>query len=68
MQNEHMAAYNEAKTELDKLVHAVGAIVTMSAQGQDPDEVQTGGCGGDCAGCAGATNVNSPEIEKWQGK
>jgi hypothetical protein len=53
MQNEHMAAYNEAKTELDKLVHAVGAIVTMSAQGQDPDEVQTGGCGGDCAGCAG---------------
>ena len=53
MQNEHMAAYNEAKTELDKQVHAVGAIVTMSAQGQDPDEVQTGGCGGDCAGCAG---------------
>ena len=53
MANEHMAAYNEAKTELDKLVNDIGTIITMSAQGQDPDEVQTGGCGGNCAGCRG---------------
>ena len=53
MANEHMAAYNEAKTELDKLVNDIGTIITMSAQGQDPDEVQTGGCGGNCAGCSG---------------
>ena len=53
MANEHMAAYNEAKTELDKLVNDIGTIITMSAQGQDPDAVQTGGCGGNCAGCSG---------------
>lgn len=53
MANEHMAAYNEAKTELDKLVNDIGTIITMSAQGQDPDEVQTGSCGGNCAGCSG---------------
>ena len=53
MANEHMAAYNEAKTELDKLVNDIGTIITMSAQGQDPDEVQTGGGGGNCAGCSG---------------
>lgn len=55
MANEHMAAYNEAKTELDKLVNDIGTIITMSAQGQDPDEVQTGGCGGNCAAAAAAT-------------
>ncbi len=53
MANEHMAAYNEAKTELDKLVNDIGTIITMAAQGQDPDEVHTGGCGGNCAGCSG---------------
>lgn len=53
MANEHMAAYNEAKTELDKLVQSIGTIVTMAAQGQDPEDVQTGGCGGNCAGCSG---------------
>lgn len=53
MANEHMAAYNEAKTELDKLVQGIGTIVAMAAQGQDPEEVQLGGCSGNCAGCAG---------------
>ena len=37
MTNEHMAAYNDAKTELDKLVNQIATIVTMSAQGEDPE-------------------------------
>ncbi len=53
MANEHMAAYNEAKTALDKLINDIGTILTMSAQGMNPDEVETGGCGGNCAGCSG---------------
>ncbi len=53
MANPHMAAYNDAKTALDKLINDIGTILTMSAQGMDPDTVETGGCSGNCAGCAG---------------
>lgn len=52
MANDNMAAYQAAKTELDKLVNRIGAIITLSAQGQDPDE-EPQGCGGNCSGCAG---------------
>lgn len=52
MANEHMAAYQEAKQELDRLVNSVVAVITMSAQGQDPDEIEEG-CGGNCGGCSG---------------
>ena len=53
MMNEHMAAYNDAKTELDKLVNQIATIVTMSAQGEDPESISAEGCGGNCAGCSG---------------
>ena len=53
MMNEHMAAYNDAKTELDKLVNQIATIVTMSAQGEDPETISAEGCGGNCAGCSG---------------
>ena len=53
MANEHMAAYNEAKTELDKLINRIATIVTMSAQGEDPEDVPAEGCGGNCSGCSG---------------
>lgn len=53
MANVHMAAYQEAKSELDKLVNGIVTIVTMSAQGQNPDDIQESACGGNCAGCAG---------------
>ena len=53
MSNPNMQAYHMAKTELDKLVNQIGTIVTMSAQGQDPDAISTESCGGNCSGCSG---------------
>ena len=53
MNNEHMAAYNDAKTELDKLINQIATIVTMASQGEDPETASAGGCGGNCAGCSG---------------
>ena len=54
MANEHMQAYQAAKQELDALVNGVATIVTLSAQGQDPDSIdEAPSCSGDCSGCAG---------------
>ncbi len=54
MENQHMAAYNQARTELDKLMRQILNILTMSAQGADPDTVEAGdGCTGDCGSCGG---------------
>lgn len=54
MANEHMQAYQAAKQELDAVVSGVATIVTLSAQGQDPDSIdETPSCGGNCSGCAG---------------
>ena len=54
MANEHMQAYQAAKQELDQLINNVTTIIALSAQGQDPDEIEeSAGCGGDCSGCAG---------------
>ena len=53
MQNEHMIAYNEAKSELDKIVGRVAAIITNSANGEDPETTDVHqGCSGDCSGCS----------------
>lgn len=54
MENEHMKAYQVAKSELDKLVHQVMTIVQMSAQGEDPDSIDTEPhCSGNCSSCGG---------------
>ena len=53
MQNPNMAAYNAAKTELDRLTGAINSILALAAQGQEPDSYEEGGCSGNCAGCAG---------------
>ena len=55
MQNPHMAAYNAAKNELDALVQRVTNIITMSADGEDPDSCDCDSCGctGSCASCGG---------------
>ncbi len=53
MANESMAAYNEAKTELDKILNGVGAIINMAAQGLNPDEYDEHQCGGNCSSCGG---------------
>ncbi len=53
MANESMAAYNEAKGEMDKLTNAVGAILNMAAQGLNPDDYDEHSCSGNCSSCGG---------------
>lgn len=54
MANERMVQYNDAKTALDELVGGIARIITMSAQGADPDEIEEQhDCGGNCGSCGG---------------
>lgn len=54
MSNENMSNYNNAKTKLDhKLKHVID-IITMSAEGADPETVdEQPSCGCDCSSCGG---------------
>ena len=54
--NESMAAYNEAKAELESVMNYVNAIINTAVNGGDPmtvEEPQQGGCSGSCASCSG---------------
>lgn len=52
MENENMLAYNDAKVKLDNLVGRINAIITQSAQGENPYTTDVRrGCSGDCSGC-----------------
>lgn len=55
MQNTNMVAYNSAKTELEKLLQRVNAIITQSANGEDPETADyvESSCGGNCSSCGG---------------
>lgn len=53
MANPSMDAYNQAKTELDKILNGVSAIMNMAAQGLNPDDYDEHQCGGNCASCGG---------------
>ncbi len=54
MQNENMIAYNDAKTALDTLMQRVMAIITQSAEGEDPDTTDySPSCTHDCSTCGG---------------
>lgn len=56
MSNESMIAYNEAKSALNAVVNRVLAIVSDSAQGEDPetaDYTPPTGCSGSCSTCSG---------------
>lgn len=54
MQNEHMIAYNDAKTALDGLVGKIQAAISLAVQGQDPRmAAQESSCNGDCSACGG---------------
>ena len=43
MSNEHMIAYNEAKGEFDKVINRVNAIISQSAEGGDPVQLEPRG-------------------------
>ena len=56
MANQSMAAYNEAKAELESVMNYVNAIINTAVNGGDPltvEEPQQGGCSGSCASCSG---------------
>lgn len=55
MKNENMTAYNQAKEGLDELMQRVNAIISLSAEGEDPETADyvPQSCGGDCSGCSG---------------
>lgn len=55
MQNEHMIAYNDAKTEFDALLQRITGIIGLCADGENPDtcDYDAASCGGDCSSCGG---------------
>lgn len=54
MQNENMLAYNEAKEELDSVLQRVLAIISQSANGEDPETTDySPSCTGSCSSCGG---------------
>lgn len=54
MSNEHMIAYNTAKTELDGLVGKIQAAISLAVQGQDPRmAAEESSCTGNCSTCGG---------------
>ena len=55
MENPGMAVYQQAKGELDHLLQRVQAIVTQSANGEDPETTDyvESSCGGNCSSCGG---------------
>lgn len=55
MQNENMIAYNEAKELMDNMLKRVNAILSITADGGDPEtaDLTEEACGGSCSGCSG---------------
>lgn len=54
MENENMKNYNIAKNGLDQLMNGVSRILTMAAQGMDPETAgEESACGGNCSSCGG---------------
>lgn len=54
MANENMNSYNNAKTELEHKLKEVIDIISMCAEGADPDTVQSQpSCSCDCSSCGG---------------
>ena len=54
MANEHMMAYNQAKTDLDAIVNKIHLAINLAIQGQDPNlAAQESACSGDCSSCGG---------------
>ena len=54
MSNENMIAYNSAKQIFDSAIQRITAIVTQSAEGEDPDTTDFDeSCTHDCSTCGG---------------
>ena len=54
MSNENMIAYNNAKQTFDAALQRIVAIITQSAEGEDPDTTDyDASCTHDCSTCGG---------------
>lgn len=54
MENPGMAAFNEAKQDIDGVLGFINQIIIGSINGQDPDEIEENvNCGGSCDSCSG---------------
>lgn len=54
MSNPNMVIFNGAKNSLEQLISEVNQIITMCANGEDPDTCQVShGCSGSCSTCGG---------------
>ncbi len=54
MSNPNMAIFSGAQAQLEQLINDVNQIITMCANGEDPDTCQVQhGCSGSCSTCGG---------------
>ncbi|MEG0570860.1 MAG: YlbF family regulator [Oscillospiraceae bacterium] len=54
MANENMVYFNSAKQEMDKMMNDVNTILSMCANGEDPDTCELpSNCSGSCSSCSG---------------
>lgn len=56
MSNPNMAAFNNAKLEMDELLNQINMVITMSANGEDPATCPVeapSSCSGSCSSCGG---------------
>lgn len=57
MANENMALFNQAKSAMDEMLSQINMVITMSANGEDPEtcpvEIPQSSCGGSCSSCSG---------------
>ena len=54
MQNENMMNFSVKRDEMDNLLNEINSIITMCANGEDPDTGQiTHSCSGNCGSCGG---------------
>lgn len=58
MANSNMKAFEQAKAELDALMKQITGILSLCAQGEDPEtcEFNQPNCSGSCDSCEGCSN------------
>lgn len=54
MSNQNMIAFNTAQTTLEELITNINQIISLCANGEDPDTCEPPkGCSGNCSACGG---------------
>lgn len=54
MNNQNMIAFNTAQTALEELITNINQIISLCANGEDPDTCEPPkGCSGNCSACGG---------------